>query len=123
MPDEMRMQIPLIHEYLKALNVADYSLDGYEADDIIGTFSKIGSDMSMSVDVYSSDRDLLQLIDDNVTVHLLKKGVSDIEVNTPKVFFDKYGITHELMIDLKALMGDPSDNIPGVPGVGEKNWH
>lgn len=120
MPEEMQMQIPLIHAYLKALNVSDYSLEGYEADDIIGTLSVIGSKAGYKVDVYSSDRDLLQLIDDNVTIHLIKKGVTDNDLMTPKTFMEKYEISHELMVDLKALMGDPSDNIPGVPGVGEK---
>ena len=120
MPEEMQMQIPLIHEYLSALNVADYALEGYEADDIIGTFSVIASKTDYQVDIYSSDRDLLQLIDHNVTIHLIKKGVTDIEAMNPTSFLEKYGISHELMIDLKALMGDASDNIPGVPGVGEK---
>lgn len=120
MPQEMAQQIPLIHQYLKHLNIADESLVGYEADDIIGTLSKIACDRGFEVSVYSSDRDLLQLISDNVTIHLLKKGVTDIEDLTPASFFEKYGIQHTQMIDLKALMGDPSDNIPGVPGVGEK---
>lgn len=120
MPAEMAQQIPLIHSYLKHLNIADYSLVGYEADDIIGTLSKEACNRGFEVSVYSSDRDLLQLISDNVTIHLLKKGVTDIEDLTPASFLEKYGINHTQMIDLKALMGDPSDNIPGVPGVGEK---
>ena len=120
MPVEMAQQIPLIHRYLKHLNIADYSLVGYEADDIIGTLSKEACNRDFEVSVYSSDRDLLQLISDNVTIHLLKKGVTDIEDLTPQTFFEKYGIKHTQMIDLKALMGDLSDNIPGVPGVGEK---
>ncbi len=120
MPAEMAQQIPLIHTYLKHLNIPDYSLVGYEADDIIGTLSKEACNRGFEVSVYSSDRDLLQLISDNVTIHLLKKGVTDIESLTPKTFHEKYGINHTQMIDLKALMGDPSDNIPGVPGVGEK---
>lgn len=120
MPQEMAQQIPLIHNYLKHLNIADYSLVGYEADDIIGTLSKEACNRGFEVSVYSSDRDLLQLISDNITIHLLKKGVTDIEDLTPQSFLEKYGIKHTQMIDLKALMGDPSDNIPGVPGVGEK---
>ncbi|MCU0104768.1 DNA polymerase I [Acholeplasma vituli] len=120
MPQEMAQQIPLIHQYLKELNIKDESLAGYEADDIIGTLSKEAADLGYEVAVYSSDRDLLQLINDKVTIHLLKKGVTDIEDLTPKTFFEKYGLHHSQMIDLKALMGDPSDNIPGVPGVGEK---
>lgn len=120
MPEEMIEQIPLIHDYLKYLNVKDEALIGYEADDIIGTLSSIASKNGFDVSIYSSDRDLLQLIDDNVTVHLLIKGVSEINDMTPQTFFEKYGLHHTQMIDLKALMGDASDNIPGIPGVGEK---
>lgn len=120
MPLEMAEQIPLIHDYLKYRNIKDESLVGYEADDIIGTVAKNASNVGFKVSIYSSDKDLLQLIDDQVTVHLIKKGVTDIEDMNPQTFFDKYGIQHTQMIDLKALMGDPSDNIPGVPGVGEK---
>ncbi len=120
MPVEMAQQIPLIHNYLKHLNIADKSLVGYEADDIIGTLSKEACNRGLQVSIYSSDRDLLQLISNNVTIHLLKKGVTEIDDLNPQSFFEKYGIKHTQMIDLKALMGDPSDNIPGVPGVGEK---
>lgn len=120
MPAEMAEQIPLIHDYLKYLSIKDEALAGYEADDIIGTLSKQASQKGFEVSIYSSDRDLLQLIDDNVTIHLLKKGVTDIEDMTPHTFKEKYGINHMQMIDLKALMGDTSDNIPGIPGVGEK---
>ena len=120
MPIEMAQQIPLIHTYLKQLNIADKSLVGYEADDIIGTLSKEACNRGLQVSIYSSDRDLLQLISNNVTIHLLKKGVTEIDDLNPQSFFEKYGIKHTQMIDLKALMGDPSDNIPGVPGVGEK---
>jgi DNA polymerase-1 len=120
MPEEMAQQIPLIHSYLNYLNLKDESLAGYEADDIIGTLSRLASENGYEVSIYSSDKDLLQLINDKVTVHLLKKGVTDIESMNPKTFYDKYELHHTQMIDLKALMGDPSDNIPGVPGVGEK---
>ena len=119
MPEEMAQQIPLIHDYLKYKGIYDTSLDGYEADDIIGTLSKLGN-LDLQVEIYSSDKDLLQLINDNVTVKLIKKGMTDIRDMTPTTFFEEYGISHEYMVDLKGLMGDASDNIPGVPGVGEK---
>ncbi len=119
MPEEMAVQIPLIHEYLAYKQIKDISIDGYEADDIIGTLAKTAS-KTMAVDVYSSDKDLLQLISDKVTIQLIKKGITEIESMNPKTFFDYYQISHELMVDLKALMGDNSDNIKGVPGVGEK---
>lgn len=119
MPDEMRVQAPLVKEYLKHKNIQVLEMDGYEADDIIGTFSKIAGE-EMEVDIYSSDRDLLQLINDNVTVKLIKRGISEIEAVTPEVFYKEYEIDHKHLVDLKGLMGDPSDNIPGIPGVGIK---
>ena len=119
MPEEMSVQTPLIHEYLKHKNIKVLAKDGYEADDIIGTYSLIAG-KDMKVDIYSSDRDLLQLINDNVTVKLMKKGLTEVVDMTPEVFYEEYGIHHKYIVDLKALMGDPSDNIPGIPGVGEK---
>ncbi len=119
MPEEMAVQVPLIHEYLKHMGISDYALAGYEADDIIGTLAEKGS-ADLLVEIYSSDKDLLQLINDHVTVKLIKKGMSDLEVMTPKTFYETYLIDHKYMVDLKALMGDSSDNIPGIPGVGLK---
>ncbi len=120
MPEELGQQIPLIYELVTLLGIKRFSFAGYEADDIIGTLAKEASGKGYEVDVYSSDRDLLQLVDKNITVHLLKKGVKEIDHYTPESLYEKYQLTHEQFIDLKALMGDPSDNIPGVPGVGEK---
>ena len=120
MPEELIEQIPLIHQYIDLQGVKAYSKAGYEADDIIGTLAKQASDNGINVDIYSSDRDLLQLVDKNITVHLLKKGMTEVHDYTPEKLIEVYGLTHEQMIDLKALMGDPSDNIPGIPGVGEK---
>lgn len=119
MPEEMVQQIPLIHEYLKYKGIYDVAIEGYEADDIIGTLSKLGNE-ELEVEIYSSDKDLLQLINKHVTVRLLKKGMTDIKDMTPESFQEEYGISYEYMVDLKGLMGDPSDNIPGLPGVGEK---
>lgn len=120
MPEELAQQIPLVNDYIKLSGVKSYSKAGYEADDIIGTLAKRASSAGVEVDIYSSDKDLLQLVDDKITVNLLKKGMTEVHKFTPKSLLETYGLTHEQMIDLKALMGDPSDNIPGVPGVGEK---
>ncbi|CDR31162.1 DNA polymerase I [Acholeplasma oculi] len=120
MPEELGSQIPLIHELIKHLGIKEFSLPGYEADDIIGTLARLADESGYKVDVYSSDRDLLQLVNSNITVHLLKKGMQVVESYTPESLLERYGLSHEQFIDLKALMGDASDNIPGVPGVGEK---
>lgn len=120
MPDEFCMQIAYIKEYLDIMRIKQYEQSLYEADDIIGTMSKRAEESGYHVDIYSSDKDLLQLISDNVTVHLTKKGMTDLEDYTPESFYDKYAIKYTQFIDLKALMGDKSDNLPGIPGIGEK---
>ncbi|MBN3490666.1 DNA polymerase I [Acholeplasma equirhinis] len=120
MPEELVQQIPLIHELIKYLGIKEFSYEGYEADDIIGTLAKEAESKGYLVDVYSSDRDLLQLVSDKITVHMLKSGMKVVDHYTPAALFERYGLTHEQFVDLKALMGDASDNIPGVPGVGEK---
>ena len=120
MPDEFRMQIAYIKEYLDIMRIKRYEQELYEADDIIGTMSLRAKNMGYHVDIYSSDKDLLQLIDDDVTVHLTKKGMTDLEDYTPKTFLERYQIEYTQFIDLKALMGDKSDNLPGIAGIGEK---
>ncbi|MFA5560562.1 MAG: DNA polymerase I [Acholeplasmataceae bacterium] len=120
MPEELIMQVPLIEEYIKLLGIKSYSKPGYEADDIIGTFAKEAAQKGYQIDIYSSDKDLLQLVNPNVTVNLLKKGMKEVHSFTPSSLYEHYELSHEQMIDLKALMGDASDNIPGLPGVGEK---
>ncbi len=120
MPEELAQQIPLVNEYITLQGVKLYSKAGYEADDIIGTMAKRAAKEGYLVDVYSSDRDLLQLVDDKITVNLLKKGMTEVASFNPQSLYETYQLTHEQMIDLKSLMGDPSDNIPGIPGVGEK---
>lgn len=120
MPEELAMQIPMIYEYIELSGVNLYFKGGYEADDIIGTLAKQMSQKGYDVEIFSSDRDLLQLVDDKITVNLLKKGMKEVARFDPKSLFETYELTHEQMIDLKSLMGDPSDNIPGIPGVGEK---
>ena len=120
MPEEMRVQIPHIKEYLHLMNIKEYQLPLYEADDIIGTMAKLAMEEGYHVDIYSSDKDLLQLVNENTTVHLTKKGMTELEDFTPEHVIEKYGLTYHQMVDLKALMGDPSDNLKGLPGVGEK---
>ena len=120
MPDEFRMQIAYIKQFLDIMRIKQYEQDLYEADDIIGTMSKIAEDNGYHVDIFSSDKDLLQLVSDKTTVHLNKKGMTELEDYTPEVFYDRYQINYNQFIDLKAMMGDKSDNLPGIPGVGEK---
>jgi len=120
MPDEFRMQIAYIKQFLDIMRIKQYEQELYEADDIIGTMSKKAEDAGYHVDIYSSDKDLLQLVSENVTVHLNKKGMTELEDYTPETFFERYQIKYNQFIDLKAMMGDKSDNLPGIPGVGEK---
>jgi DNA polymerase I len=119
-PPELSEQFPLLKEVLDAFQIAHYELDNYEADDIIGTLSKQVEEDGWDVTVISGDKDLLQLVSDKVTVTLTKKGISEVERYTPDYLKGKMEISEKQIIDLKALMGDRSDNIPGVPGVGEK---
>ncbi len=120
MPDEFRMQIAYIKQYLDIMRIKQYEQSMYEADDIIGTMAKKAEDAGFHVDVYSSDKDLLQLISPHTTVHLTKKGMTDLEDYTPEFFYERYQIPYNQFIDLKAMMGDKSDNLPGIPGIGEK---
>ena len=118
-PDELKMQFPVAKEIATAMGIKCFEIDNYEADDIIGTFAKEVdlSDEFVST-IISSDKDLLQLISSDNEVKLLKQN-DYIRLNE-KTFFDMYGFTPEKMVDLKAIMGDASDNIPGVKGIGEK---
>ncbi|MBS4173788.1 DNA polymerase I [Bacillus sp. FJAT-49736] len=119
-PPELSEQFPFIRELLDAYGIKRYELDNYEADDIIGTLSKTAENDGFEVKVISGDKDLTQLSSDNTTVCITKKGITDIEAYTPEHIKEKYGLTPIQIIDMKGLMGDTSDNIPGVPGVGEK---
>ncbi len=119
-PDEFRMQIAYIKQFLDIMAIKQYEQELYEADDIIGTMSKKAEDAGYHVDIYSSDKDLLQLVSENVTVHINKKGMTELDDYTPEFFYERYNIYPNQFIDLKAMMGDKSDNLPGIPGVGEK---
>ena len=121
-PDEFREQFPFIREQLDHLGIRHYELAQYEADDIIGTLDKMAEATSVpfEVTIVSGDKDLIQLTDDNTVVEISKKGVAEFEEFTPAYLKEKMGLTPEQFIDLKALMGDKSDNIPGVTKIGEK---
>ena len=122
MPHELVEQVPLIKEALTDMNVCVVTKEGYEADDILGTLAKRAEAEGMIVSVVSGDRDLLQLATDNIKIRIpkTKKGTTEIEdYNTAQVV-ETYGVTPVEFVDMKALMGDASDNIPGVPGIGEK---
>ncbi|WP_107839794.1 DNA polymerase I [Metasolibacillus meyeri] len=119
-PPELSEQFPYIRKLIDAYNIKRYELDLYEADDIIGTLAKQAEANGSEVIIVSGDKDLTQLATDNVTVYITRKGITDIEKYTPAHIEEKYGLTPAQIIDMKGLMGDASDNIPGVPGVGEK---
>lgn len=118
-PDELVPQFALIKEVLRVMGVAVYEPEGYEGDDVLGTLSRRYED-SLPVYIVTGDRDALQLSDVHVTVLLTRKGISQMDAMTPEAVMEKYQITPSQVIDMKALMGDASDNIPGVRGVGEK---
>ncbi|EKK3042781.1 DNA polymerase I [Staphylococcus aureus] len=120
-PPELSEQFPYIRQLLDAYHIKRYELDNYEADDIIGTLSKEADKAGFQTIIITGDRDLTQLATDNVTIYYTKKGVTDVDHYTPDFIAEKYnGLTPNQIIDMKGLMGDTSDNIPGVAGVGEK---
>lgn len=119
-PPELSEQLPFIRELLDAYGIKHYELEDYEADDIIGTLAVQAEHDNFEVIVISGDKDLTQLSTDRTTVYITRKGITDMEVYTPSHIADKYGLTPKQIIDMKGLMGDQSDNIPGVPGIGEK---
>ena len=122
MPEELAQQMPVLKEVLSAMNIPIYECQGWEADDIIGTVGKICSNHSWECVIVTGDRDSLQLIDENVHVKLVisKAGHTTATLYDEETFRTEYGFVPPRMVDLKALMGDSSDNIPGVPGVGPK---
>lgn len=122
MPEELAQQMPIMKDVLHAMNIPIYECQGWEADDVIGTVGRICSNNGWKCVIVTGDRDSLQLIDDNVSVKLIitKAGQTNSTLYTPEVFQEEYGFEPKKMIDLKALMGDTSDNIPGIAGVGPK---
>ena len=122
MPEELAMQMPVMKDILRAMNIPIYECQGWEADDVIGTVGKICSNNGWECVVVTGDRDSLQLIDENVHIKLVitKAGQTNATLYTREKFEEEYGFAPKKLIDLKALMGDSSDNIPGVKGIGEK---
>jgi DNA polymerase-1 len=119
-PPEFYAQIPLLHDLLRAFGWPLYELDDYEADDIIGTLSKQANAEKIHTIIISSDLDMLQVVDADTELYALKKGLANLEKFNVAAFEQKYGLKVDQYLDLKSLKGDSSDNIPGVPGIGEK---
>lgn len=119
-PPELLMQFPLLKEVLSAMNILTLEIDGYEADDILGTVSKAAEEQGMNTYVITGDRDAFQLASESTTVIYTKRGVSVLDRFDEAAIFDEYGFSPKQFIDYKALMGDSSDNLPGIPGIGDK---
>lgn len=119
-PTELVEQFGYVRELLDSFGIKYEEHLDYEADDIIGSYAKIAEKAGLEVIIVSGDKDLTQLASDNITVYYTKRGVTEIDHYTPEFINEKYGLTPQQIIDMKGLMGDKSDNIPGIPGVGEK---
>src|SRR6266849_4156913 len=120
MPDDLRPQIEKVREVLEAFSIPIYSLEGYEADDVIGTLARIAEERGHAVTIVSGDLDCLQLVTESVEALVPRRGITDTFVYGPDQVRQRYGFEPPQLIDFKALRGDTSDNIPGVPGVGDK---
>jgi len=120
MPEEMRPQLPLVRELLDSMGVAQFEMEGYEADDLLGTAARLAEEQGRSAYILTGDRDSLQLVGDHTRVILTKTGISESVLLDREKVLERYGFTPAQAVDIKALMGDSSDNIPGIPGVGEK---
>jgi len=121
MPDELREQIPLIKKYLDLVGISRFETEKYEADDIIGTLACMAESGGFeTINILTGDKDLLQLVSDKIIVHMMIKGISIIESFTPALVMEKFEVVPAQIVDLKGLMGDTADNLPGVPGVGIK---
>jgi len=120
-PEELYQQIPKVKEILKIFNVPIFEKESFEADDLIGTVSRLAPTPEIETIIVSGDLDTLQLVDSKTKVYALKRGVKDIVLYDEKLVKEKFqGLVPEQLLDFKALKGDPSDNIPGIPGIGEK---
>ena len=119
-PQELVEQFPIARDFLRALGIFQFEEEGFEGDDIAGTVAKMAEKEGYQVNIYTSDRDFLQLVDEKTTVHIIRKGLSDVVAMTPEVVLDTYGFKPLQIIDYKGLRGDSSDNLPGIKGIGEK---
>ena len=119
-PEDLVKQFPIVRDFLKALGVFQFEEIGFEGDDIAGTVASLASKDGYDVRIFTSDRDFLQLVDKNITVHIIRKGLSDVVPMTPELVEETYGFKPKQIIDYKGLRGDSSDNLPGIPGIGDK---
>ena len=119
-PEDLVKQFPIARGFLRALGIFQFEEHGFEGDDIAGTVAKLAEKEGYQVTVYTSDRDFLQLVDSNITVNIIRKGMSDIVAMTPEAVKETYGFEPLQIIDYKGLRGDASDNLPGIKGIGEK---
>jgi DNA polymerase-1 len=120
MPDELGPQIEMVREILEVMHIPTYEMEGYEADDVIGTLAARGEEAGQEVLVVTGDLDELQLVSERVSVMMTRRGITDTKVYDPEAVRERYGFEPEQLPDFRALRGDTSDNIPGVPGVGDK---
>ena len=119
-PEDLVKQFPIVREFLKALNIYQFEEVGFEGDDIAGTVARLAEKEGYNVNLYTSDRDFLQLVTDKIHVNIIRKGLSDVVEMTPDLVKETFGFEPLKIIDYKGLRGDASDNLPGIPGVGEK---
>ena len=119
-PEDLVTQFPIARDFLKNFGVFQFEQEGFEGDDIAGTVAKLAEKNGYDVTIYTSDRDFLQLVSDKVTVNVIRKGLSDVVPMTPSLVKETYGFEPKQIIDYKGLRGDSSDNLPGIPGIGEK---
>lgn len=120
MPEELAMQLPVLKDVLSAMGIFMFEMDGFEADDIIGTTAKMAEEADIPAFIITGDRDALQLATEKTSVIITKKGISEFKLYDAAAMKEEYGFGHVQFVDYKALRGDPSDNIPGIPGIGEK---
>ena len=122
MPNELAEQMPMVKEILEIMNITIIEKEGYEADDVLGTLAREGEEAGLDVTILSGDRDTFQLATDKISIRIphTKAGKTEVDTFGEAEIIEKYGIKPKALIEVKGLMGDNSDNIPGVPGVGEK---
>ena len=119
-PEDLVTQFPIARDFLKNFGIFQFEEEGFEGDDIAGTVARLAESNGYDVTIYTSDRDFLQLVSDKVTVNIIRKGLSDVVAMTPQLVKETYGFEPRQIIDYKGLRGDSSDNLPGIPGIGEK---
>ena len=119
-PEDLVTQFPIARDFLRSFGIFQFEEEGFEGDDIAGTIAKKAESLGYEVEIYTSDRDFLQLVTDKISVQIIRKGLSDVVKMTPEVVKETYGFEPLQIIDYKGLRGDSSDNLPGIPGIGEK---